>query len=388
MNWPLVELGAVAEWGSGGTPNRAVSEFFGNGVPWVSIADLNDGIVSVARESLTQIGIANSAARVVPPGTVLVAMYGSIGKLGIAGSEMCTSQAIAFAKPNERVLDRRYLFQFLLAERPKLMHAGRGGTQSNISQGALKSWKMALPPLPEQRRIAAILDHAETLMSARRRVIESLDGLKQSTFHAMFQSQEPGEAVATLGEVAQIQSGITKGRRTALPTRSVPYLAVSNVKAHRLELAKVKEIEATESEVEKYRLEVGDLLLTEGGDPDKLGRGTIWNGEIEDAIHQNHIFRVRILDRAIKPVYLSWLLGARESREHFLRSAKQTTGIASINKTQLSKTPIRIADVERQEQFESAISSIELLKDRAMASSNAMLLLFATLQGRAFNGGP
>ena len=146
-----VTLGDVAQWGSGGTPKRSIPEYFGDGTPWLSIADLNDGIVTSAKESLTADGIANSAAKIVPPGTLLVAMYGSIGKLGIAATEMATSQAIAFAKPREDLVDRRYLFHYLLAQRPRLQALGRGGTQMNIGQADLKAWPIPLPAMPDAR---------------------------------------------------------------------------------------------------------------------------------------------------------------------------------------------------------------------------------------------
>src|SRR5690606_30865938 len=102
------------------------------------------------------------------PGTLFIAMYGSIGKLGIAGTEMATSQAIAFAKPKDELIDRRFLFHYLLAQRPKLQALGRGGTQMNIGQADLKGWPIPLPPLHEQRRVAAIVDHADALRAKRR----------------------------------------------------------------------------------------------------------------------------------------------------------------------------------------------------------------------------
>ncbi len=93
-----------------------------------------------------------------------------------------------------------------------------------------------------------------------------------------------------LAEIADVSSGITKGRRTTASTRAVPYLAVANVQAGHLALDNVKTIDATDAEVQRYALQPGDLVLTEGGDPDKLGRGTLWRGEIAECIHQNHIF--------------------------------------------------------------------------------------------------
>src|SRR5690348_10681963 len=100
-------------------------------------------------------------------------------------------------------------------------------------------------------------------------------------------------------------------------------------------MATIKTIEASGDEIARYRLCKNDLVLTEGGDRDKLGRGVLWNDELPVCIHQNHIFRVRLTQPILHPVFLSWLVGSERGKDYFLRAAKQTTGIASINMTQL-----------------------------------------------------
>ena len=157
FGWRWESLGDVASWSSGGTPKSRTPHFYGGHIPWAVIGDLNDGVVTHTVATITSAGLAASSAKIVPAGTVLVAMYGSIGKLGIAGMEMATNQAIACARPMPSV-DPRYLFYWLLGQRPTLLAAGKGGTQANISQSILKPWPIPVPPLEEQRRIVAILD--------------------------------------------------------------------------------------------------------------------------------------------------------------------------------------------------------------------------------------
>jgi|688.fasta_scaffold32280_3 type I restriction enzyme S subunit len=176
----VTTLGEIADWGSGGTPKRSNPAYFGVGTPWLSIADLNDGYVSAAKESLTKLGIANSSAKVVPKGTLLIAMYGSIGKLGIAEVELCTSQAIAHAKPKADKVLVRYLFHFLLSQRHLLIQKGRGGTQMNIGQADLKSWRIDLPTLDEQLEIVSKLDKVIVLKEAHEAQVSRLAELYQS----------------------------------------------------------------------------------------------------------------------------------------------------------------------------------------------------------------
>ncbi len=233
---------------------------------------------------------------------------------------------------------RRYLQQPAVSK--WLGHHAKGVTMPNLNTTIIRALPFVHPPLPEQRRIAAILDEADALRAKRRAALAQLDTLTQSIFLDMFgdPTTNPRDWPDSLrlGDVADVVSGVTIGRSLAgKSTRMVPYLAVMNVQDRRLNLTSVKATLATEEEIARYRLHENDLLLTEGGDPDKLGRGTLWNCPLPECIHQNHVFRVRLQGAAVTPLFLNWLVGSERGKRYFLRSAKQTTGIASINMTQL-----------------------------------------------------
>ena len=138
-----------------------------------------------------------------------------------------------------------------------------------------------------------------------------------------------------LGDIAEIRSGVTLGRNIRGKTIRLPYLRVANVQDGHLDLSVIKEVEILESEKDKWQLLPGDLLLTEGGDWDKLGRGTVWNGEIPNCIHQNHIFRVRVNPDEFISEYLSSLISSPYGKSYFQSASKQTTNLASINQRQL-----------------------------------------------------
>ena len=161
--WESVTLGSLGEWGSGGTPLRSEPQYYGGSIPWLVIGDLNDGLVTSAATFITEEGLSNSSARMLPKGVLLIAMYGSIGKLGITGIECATNQAIAFCKPDLKRADLRYLFHTIKGIQPALLARGQGLAQKNISQTILKAWKIALPPLAEQRRIVAKVDELMAL---------------------------------------------------------------------------------------------------------------------------------------------------------------------------------------------------------------------------------
>src|SRR5205085_7062439 len=137
----------------------------------------------------------------------------------------------------------------------------------------------------------------------------------------------------TLATIADIDGGITKDqKRRRTPTmREVPYLRVANVQRSYLDLQEMKTILAEDEEIAALRLLKGDILFTEGGDRDKLGRGWVWNGEIDECIHQNHIFRARPVLPYIEPKFVSHH-GNFFGQKWFTRTGKQTTNLASINK--------------------------------------------------------
>lgn len=211
-----------------------------------------------------------------------------------------------------------------------------------LNREQLFSYECSLPSLDEQRRIArelgARLAVVEEARRAARAQLEEVDPLRVAVFRGYFQEVEGAVA---LRDVAQIAAGITLGRKTnETELVSVPYLRVANVQDGALDLTTVKTVEATPREIDKWRLRDGDLLLTEGGDLDKLGRGTCWREELPLCIHQNHIFRVRLPVDRYDPDFVSLQVGSPYGKAYFLAHAKKTTGIASINQQVLGSFPL------------------------------------------------
>jgi type I restriction enzyme S subunit len=288
----------------------------------------------------------------------------------------------------------RYLFYWFSSPEIQATVRSYGRQTTNISNldfTRCLALKIPVPPPEDQRWIAAALDAVDAQRSRRRKSLSLLESLVESIFAEMFgdviSNSYGWDASKTLGEIAQVTSGITKGRAATGPLETVPYMTVLNVQDKRLDLSTVKEIAATSREIERFLLRRDDLLLTEGGDPDKLGRGTLWRDEIPQCIHQNHIFRVRIDEGSdIHPVYLNWLVSSELGRRYFLRSAKQTTGIATINATQLRQFPLLKPPPRLQQQFAERLDKITELKLRQQKHLGGLNELFASLQHRVFIG--
>lgn len=226
----------------------------------------------------------------------------------------------------------------------EICKAASEGTTNRVrlKESRFLTTTIPLPPLEEQRRIVVRIEELATKISAARILdedtVDAVAALTASVANQTFLKAEWSHVA--LGDVSDIRSGVTLGRRLAGKTVRLPYLRVANVQEGHLDLRHVKEVEVLEEERDKWQLRNGDLLLTEGGDWDKLGRGTVWENEVPHCIHQNHIFRVRTRPEDFDPYFLAAVVGSPYGKLYFQSASKQTTNLASINQRQLKAFPI------------------------------------------------
>jgi type I restriction enzyme, S subunit len=222
--------------------------------------------------------------------------------------------------------------------------------------------KIPIPPIEKQHKIATLLKaqlvEVKKVHQAIKAQLQDAQTLKSAILKETFTNHESKKWPAIkLGEAGKVVAGITLGRKVnGKATRSIPYLRVANVKDGHLDLSDVKKIEATEAEIERLLLKPGDILLTEGGDPDKLGRGTFWSGELDECIHQNHIFRVRFPHDSYLPEFIAAQIGSSYGKDYFFIHAKQTTGIATINQKILKNFPVLSPPLETQKTVMTVLS--------------------------------
>ncbi len=264
-----------------------------------------------------------------------------------------------------------------------------GTTRAKLNQAAMRRMSIPLPPFETQKQIAKTLGTAAELLTMRKQQLAEMDNLIKSTFYDMFGDPDHnsyGWRTNLLGDTADIVSGITKGRKISeVNLVPIAYMRVANVQDGHLNLNEIKELDVANSEIEKYILVNGDLLMTEGGDPDKLGRCAIWKGEIPVCIHQNHIFRVRLNQKLVLPEYASFLIGSFYGKKYFLKAAKQTTGIATINSKQLKNFPLLIPDINLQCKFAEIVNKIEEQKSLVKKVLNETQYLFDSLMSTYFD---
>jgi type I restriction enzyme S subunit len=246
--WTWAKLGDVCSTTSGGTPSRGVSGFYGGTIPWIKSGELNDGIIEASEELITERALSESSAKLFPKGTLLIALYGAtVGKLAVLGIAAATNQAVCGISVGD-VVDRDYLFYYLLSRRDDLVSVSFGGAQPNISQSVIRDLTLPLPPLAEQRRITADLKerlaHVErTRASAETQLATAgclFDSYLRQEFHGIVPlavSAPDGEPPsgwrwALLTSVARLESGHTPSRyHPEWWGGDVPWLALPDIRA-------------------------------------------------------------------------------------------------------------------------------------------------------------
>lgn len=180
-DWVETTLGEIANWGSGGTPKADNPDFYDGDIPWCVIGDLTESEVWDTEKRITNLGLTNSSAKVIDPGSVLLAMYGaSIGRTGISAIPMATNQAIAFARCNPNLALPKYLLAYLQTQKTNFVEMGQGAAQPNISQTIIKSWPIALPPIPNQAHLVSTMDVFDATLFSLQSSIQSSKLLRSS----------------------------------------------------------------------------------------------------------------------------------------------------------------------------------------------------------------
>lgn len=259
---------------------------------------------------------------------------------------------------------------------------GVGDIQRDVHIPWLRNIKVPIPSNAEQTVISRFLDAADARVQrairAKRRVIDLLNEEKQAIVDAALTNAE-GRLVwrrTRLKYEAEVQTGVTLGKRYVGETlHAYPYLRVANVQSGYLDLSVVKTVQVPSSEATASRLAVGDVLMTEGGDIDKLGRGCVWRGEVPGCLHQNHIFVVRTASRLL-PEFLVLAMISAKGRHYFQSTAKQTTNLASTNQTTIRNLSLQLPSIENQRRMVSEVTAkSEHTEQRIRRTANEIELL-------------
>ena len=286
-----------------------------------------------------------------------------LNKVAIADRAALGSAELIVLPPSDALVPAFLQYQLLSSKFVKFAQAESTGDRPRLKWNQMRHYPLAVPPVAEQERIVATIEqHFSHLAAAERSLAaayDRLNALHRSVVTEAF--DHPEWDWSTLGEVAEVKGGITKDskKETNPEFEEFPYLRVANVQRGNLDLSKVTTIRADRRKAQSLFLRPGDILFNEGGDRDKLGRGWVWEGQIENCIHQNHVFRARLVDTRFDPFFVS-LHANSWGRYWFETHGRQTTNLASLNLTTLKSFPVPAPPLQEQR---TVVSRLRLALD-------------------------
>ncbi len=276
-----------------------------------------------------------------------------------------------------------------------------GVSVPTLNRNSVFGTAVKIPTPREQEKIAAVLWKLQRSIATQDRLIAATRDLKHSMMARLFshgvhsasiRETQFGDVPSTwdeqpLGICCHVQTGVTKGRKIAADEAiEVPYLRVANVQDGHLDLREIKTITIRRRELDGYLLQDGDVLLTEGGDFDKLGRGYIWRRQIANCVHQNHVFAVRANRALLMPEFLAFLVQSPYGKAYFLTVAHRTTNLASINSTKLKALPVLLPSLDEQREIIATLTTVDRKLAHHQKKRAALNDLFQTLLHKLMTG--
>ena len=401
--WRLARLGEVAEVVMGQSPpGTTVFDWNGNstisrGLPFIQ------GNAEFGAQFPKPLKWCAQPAKVARADDLLISVRAPVGETNRANAALGIGRglaAIRFAEPNTHAFG----WHAVNHAKGALGSVTQGSTFKAIDGQALRSLPILLPPLPEQRAIAAVLDAIDESIECTEAVIAAAGRLRDALLHELLTRGVPGWHtqwkdgpgigtipaawdVVRLGDVAEVQTGRAVNRKAHQNgSLEAPYLSVANVKDGYLDLDVVKTMLVAPFEINRYRLLDGDVLFTEGGDADKLGRGTVWRNEIALCLHQNHIFAVRPSQDTLYAEFLAAFAASSRGKQYFLGAAKQTTNLASMNATQLRQMPLPLPSPQEQRAIVSVLDGLSGMIQQDATGAGWVAIIEGSGVGRAVDG--
>lgn len=361
----MARLDEIFDLQMGKTPSRNNADYWTDGqYDWVSIADLGSyqKYVEDTKERISALAVQESGIKSVPANTVIMSFKLSLGKTAITQEPVYTNEAIMAFIPTGKYAVLPDYFYYLFSAKDWTKGTNRAVMGTTLNKATLGAVSITVPPIDEQRKIAAILDKVSDLIAKRRQQLDKLDEMVKARFVEMF-----GDVIQNTKLWPQyIFSDITTSRlgkmldaKQQTGMCQYPYLANFNVQWFRFELDNLNEMDFNEADRIEFELRDGDLLVCEGGE---IGRCAVWHNEIQPCYFQKALHRVRCKKEIVLPDYLAWWFKYNCDNKGFaaIEGAKAT--ISHLPGAKLKALLVSVPPIEQQKQFATFVEQTEKTK--------------------------
>ena len=387
------QLQELVEISGGGTPNRKVPEYWNGNIPWVTVKDFKGAWLVSSMDSITDAGLANSASKLIPSGTVIVPTRMALGKAAINTVDVAINQDLKALKVKDPAkLNRDYLFRFVMNKAEYFESKGKGATVKGITLDVLKELPVTLPPLEEQKRIAAILDKADEIRRKRQQAIELADQFLKSVFLDMFgdpATNPLGWPLKELQELAIDKDGIKCGpfgtqlNKAEFTTFGVPLWGIKHVNRHFG--FETNEFISHEKAVQLsgYSLIPDDIVMTRKG---TVGNASVYPAAFPLGMMHSDLLRVRLNQGVCKPAFLSYQLRISRDIGRQIQMVSSGAIMAGINVSKLKSIQVLVPPLALQAKFVALSDAVFSHTLRYRDHSSGIDSLLGSLAQRAFKG--
>lgn len=388
-DWEVKRIGDIASVGSGGTPRREVPAYWGGSIPWITTSQVDFGAVSEAGQFITDEGLQNSPAKLLPPGTLLMALYGqgkTRGKVGVLAMQAATNQACASISLYQGV-SREFVLHFLTSRYEQIRKSSNSGSQENLNGNIVKGLLIASPSPTEQHAIATALSDVDALLAGLDRLIAKKRDLKQAAIQQLLtgQTRLPGFQgeweVKRLGELGTTYGGLTGKSKNDFGSGTAKYVTFMNVMTNTVideSLFEPVRVIASESQNQVRR---GDLLFNGSSEtPEEVALCSLMTSEPMDLYLNSFCFGFRASgERQFDGLFLTFYIRSSEGRE-IMKSLAQGSTRHNISKKALLAAEVRLPTLAEQtaiatvlSDMDAELSALQARRDKTRALKQAMM---------------
>jgi type I restriction enzyme, S subunit len=363
-SWATYTLDEIAEIQGGGTPSRKQTAFFGGEIPWVTPSDLPSvGHISMldrTKETLTAEGLSKSSAKLVSPGSVLYSTRATIGKIAINEQPCATNQGFASLTPRKEIVDPWFLAYLLRRYTSEITELAGKTTFLEVPRKRLRSFRVRIPRLEEQRRIVArikeCMARVDEIEALRGESVAESEALLPSMLNEVFVGLFQKYARVEIGEVAE-ETRYGTSRKCNTNADGMPILRIPNVAGGFVNYENLKHCPLDEKERQRVKLNAGDLLFVRtNGSKNLVGRCAVYEGQVAaDFGFASYLIRVRLKKTRVLPHFLAFFLNSTHGRQEIDKRRRTSAGQFNINSENLRSIELPLPPIEIQESIVSEL---------------------------------
>jgi type I restriction enzyme S subunit len=387
--WPKVRLDDCSRIVAGATPSTSVDEYWNGDICWATPKDLSNlesPYLDDTPRKITQSGLENCAAEILPVNSVLFSSRAPIGLVAINRVPTATNQGFKNFIPDTSKLLPEFLFHWLRAKRAYLDNLGNGATFKEVSKATVSRIEIELPTVAEQKKIATILDAGEALQAKRKQALAKLDTLTKSLFIDLFgdPSTNPKDwPIRNIGELLESATYGTSEKSEMIG--EFPVLRMNNItRTGEMDFTDLKFMNLDASLYDRYLVRAGDILFNRTNSAELVGKTGIFR-EAKPMAYAGYLIRLRVTQDN-DPEFLAAFLNSGYSKKVLRHMCKSIIGMANINATEIQAMKIPQPPLSLQQEFARQVTVLQKLKAVQHLSLSKLNTLFASLQSRAFKG--